>query len=134
MVPMVSGDSTSRLGARIRQLRCQAQLSQRELAKRAHISPSYISKLETGARPNVSMDVIRSISRALNYPLASLLREAGILPPASGDEEKDALIVEALEIADALPRSVLESEMQRLRILADHYRRERLKGEQEPSK
>lgn len=125
---MVSGESSSRLGKRIRELRLAAQLSQRGLAERAHISPSYVSKLETGARPNVSVDIIRSIARALNYPLETLLREAGILPPPSGDEGKDQLILEALEIADVLPRSVLETEMQRLRILAEHYRRESLKS------
>lgn len=131
---MVSGESSSRLGHRIRELRQAAQLSQRDLADRAHISPSYVSKLETGARPNVSVDIVRSLARALNYPLESLLREAGVLPPPSGDEEKDRLISEALEIAEALPRAVLEAEMNRLRILAEHYRRMSLRDRTEPPK
>ena len=109
-------------------------MSQRDLADRASISHSYVSKLETGARTNVSVDIMRSVAKALDYPLESLLREGGILPPPSGDDEKDRLILETLEIAESLPQSVLRAEMERLRILAEHYRRERLKYHEEPAR
>jgi transcriptional regulator with XRE-family HTH domain len=119
---MVTGMGTTRLGKRIRELREAAHLSLRELAVRSNISHSYLSKLETGRRANCSVDVVRVIAKALDYPLEALLREGGILPPETDDGDRDALIIAALEAAEQLPPDVRRSEAEKLRILAEHYR------------
>ena len=104
-------------------------MSQPELAERAGVSQSYISALERGARRNCSWDVLTALARGLDYPLESLLRESEIIPAPSGDAERDRLILEGMIAADELPSDVLASEMERLRILAEHYRRQRVRQE-----
>lgn len=121
----------SPLGRRIKELREEAHLSQRALAARANTSHSYISTLETGVRQNCSLDVVRSLAKALNYPLASLLRESGVLPPESGDRARDQLIEEIVELADQLPAHVLRAKLEEIRILAEHYRRQAVERQQE---
>ena len=47
--------------------------SQAELAKRADVTDAYIAQLETGARENPSLDVLKRLARALGVPAAELL-------------------------------------------------------------
>lgn len=62
-------DLRSTFGARIRELRKEAKLSQEELAGRAHIATSYLSDLERGQQ-SPTLDVLNRIVRALNVTLA----------------------------------------------------------------
>lgn len=55
-------------GRAIRTLRAARRLSQKQLAKRARISASYISLVESGSR-TPSPDVISTISRVLDVPV-----------------------------------------------------------------
>ncbi len=62
------------LGRRIRELRTQRaeQWSQGDLARRAKISPSYLSMIERGQRvPN--LETLAVVARALGVPFAELL-------------------------------------------------------------
>jgi transcriptional regulator with XRE-family HTH domain len=52
-------------GTRLRTWRLDADLSQRELAKRADINFSYLSKIEAGLVPPPSDEKVRSLARAL---------------------------------------------------------------------
>lgn len=54
-----------------------------ELARQAHISQSILSHLDNSRR-NPGVEVCRAISKALRIPLATVYREAGLLP-----KEKD---------------------------------------------
>lgn len=118
----------TRLGIRIRELRTAAHLTQRQLAKRAFVSDSYISQLETGGRQNCSLDVVEHLARALDYPLETLLKEGGVIPEIQMSDRKQELIEKLAEAGEQLPERVLESEIERLEIQAEYYRRQRASG------
>ena len=59
------------LGQRIRELRDQADLSLRELAKSIGISPPFISDIELGRR-FPSEEILKKLARALNVSLEDL--------------------------------------------------------------
>lgn len=60
-----------------------ARLTQRQLAERAGVDPSLISRLERGQRPQVSHESAVLIARALNveaedlFPVPVAIRETG---------------------------------------------------------
>jgi len=64
-------------GARLRQLRNRAGLSQRKLADRVGIDYSYLSKIENGVIPPPSEQVIRRLAEVLDADGGELLRLAG---------------------------------------------------------
>lgn len=49
----------------LKTLRLHKQLTQAQLAKRAHVSQAYIAWLERGARTNPSLAVLRRLAKAL---------------------------------------------------------------------
>jgi transcriptional regulator with XRE-family HTH domain len=53
------------IGAKVYRLRTEKKLSQQELADRACISQTLISKLERKARMNVHSDVLKSLATVL---------------------------------------------------------------------
>ena len=66
------GDDQSTLGTRLRLLRMKKRLSAKVLAEEIDVSPSLISKIETGAT-NPSMDVLRKIVMHLHVNVADLM-------------------------------------------------------------
>lgn len=69
-------------GKRIQQLRQAKDISQRELAKKAHMDFTYLSKIENDRMPPPREDVIKRLSEFLNADLNELLILAG--KPPSG--------------------------------------------------
>ena len=61
----------ARLGSRLRDLRAARSWTQEELARRAGLSKSYLSRIEDGDR-QPSLASLLSLSQALDVPLASL--------------------------------------------------------------
>jgi transcriptional regulator with XRE-family HTH domain len=61
------------IGARIRQLRTRAGISQEQLANDADIARSYMTEVEAGRR-NISVVLICEIARVLQVPPSQLLR------------------------------------------------------------
>ncbi len=57
-----------------RALREKKGLTQDELARRVGVTKAYISLLESGARTNPSLDVLRRLAKALGVPLTKLLK------------------------------------------------------------
>jgi XRE family transcriptional regulator, regulator of sulfur utilization len=57
------------LGARIKELRKQAEISQEELASRAAMHWTYLSDLERG-RQTPTLDMVNRLARALGVTLA----------------------------------------------------------------
>ncbi len=57
----------------MRLLRDEKGWSQAELAKRADVTDAYIAQLETGARENPSLEVLKRLARALGVPVTELL-------------------------------------------------------------
>ena len=72
---------TQNFGAKLRELRNQAGLTQRELADRVNIDFSYLSKIESGVVPPPSEKVISQLALALNADRDELSILAGRIPP-----------------------------------------------------
>lgn len=84
------------IGKRIQFHRKNARLTGEELADKAGLTTTYISRVENGIVPGVSLDTILRISKALNIPVSVLIGES----EASND---------ALRALDLL-RSILKEE------------------------
>lgn len=92
------------LGAFIRDQRERAELSMRELAKRANISNPYLSQIERGLH-EPSVRVLTSIAGALELSAETLLRGAGLLGDGTADDDRTASTEEAIR---SDPRLTLE--------------------------
>jgi transcriptional regulator with XRE-family HTH domain len=62
-----------RLGAVVRRLRRQQDLTQEQLARRAGVTQGHLSQIESGARPNPGALIVKRLARALDVPVAELL-------------------------------------------------------------
>lgn len=62
-------DIKGKVGLRIRHIREEKELSQKDLAYKADLDRSYIASVESGAR-NVSIVNVEKIAKALNVSLA----------------------------------------------------------------
>ncbi len=71
---MGSREEIAEIGRKARAIRRTRGLTLNQLAKRTHLSPSYISQIENGKR-NLNIRVLRGVARALNVPLVELLQE-----------------------------------------------------------
>ena len=66
---------SKRLSRMIRELgEAKGQMTQRDLARRAGVTPGYIAQLEMGQKKNPSLLVLRRLAKALKVPLVELLR------------------------------------------------------------
>ena len=68
-------------GAKIRELRRQARMTQKELAEKVDIDFTYLSKIETGVMPPPSEKVILRLAEVLNTDKDELMTLAGRVPP-----------------------------------------------------
>lgn len=74
----------ARLGERLREFRTQAGLSVRELARKANLSPSFISQIENDkSRPSVG--TLYALSQLLNMPLDELFEGSGVRDASTDD-------------------------------------------------
>ncbi len=48
-------------------------LTQVDLAEKAKVTQTYIAKLESGAKVNPSLDVLKRLAKSLRVPVADLL-------------------------------------------------------------
>ena len=67
-------------GPRLRELRKQTGVTQRELAEKVNIDFSYLSKIESGVVPPPSQKVISQLAEALNADKDELIILAGKVP------------------------------------------------------
>lgn len=63
----------SGLGQVLRELREKKGLTQEDLAERAEISQAYVTSLETGAKKNPSLDILKRVAKALKVKVGELL-------------------------------------------------------------
>lgn len=75
------------LGKRIAAERSRRSWSKSDLARRAGISPSYITRIEAGAYASPSIDHVRAIADALRIDLAALTD-----PPPPEDRADELLL------------------------------------------
>jgi transcriptional regulator with XRE-family HTH domain len=78
-----------RLGAFIKSQRRLKALSQRELAKLTDLSDPYVSQIERGLH-QPSIRVLKSLAKALNVQVETMLSYAGLLEARIGDETEAA--------------------------------------------
>lgn len=94
----------------IKSQRKLAALSQRELAKLAHLSDAYLSQLERGLH-EPSVRVLHGLSDALNVPADRLLRFLGRSIDDSGSEDvvttEKALLLDD-DLTDVQKQSLLD--------------------------
>ena len=62
-----------RVGTVLKTLREEKGFTQDDLAKRAKVTKPYLSQLETGARKNPSLPVLKRLAKALGVPVTALL-------------------------------------------------------------
>lgn len=92
----MSGASiVSRFGATVRNLRFRLDISQEELAGRAHLHRTYIAGIEAGDR-NVTLKSIEKLANALEVSISDLLTAAGATeqPAVPPNSMADILLVE----------------------------------------
>lgn len=65
-------DITTLVGRRIRQLRRERKWTIEDLADKADLDPSYVSRLERGVQ-NASLTVLAQIARAFTIPVAEVV-------------------------------------------------------------
>lgn len=82
-----------RLGAFIKSQRRLKALSQRELAKLTDLSDPYVSQIERGLH-QPSIKVLKSLAKALNVQVETMLSYAGLLEARIGDGEAPELDTE----------------------------------------
>ena len=69
---MARKDIKAKFGARLRQMRIAAGMSQEQLAQNASLDRSYVGSVERGER-NISLENIGRIATALKVPPSRLL-------------------------------------------------------------
>ena len=99
-------------GTRLRELRIQAGLTQRELAEKVNVDFTYLSKIENGALPPPSEKVILQLVEVLNADKDELIILAGKIP---------ADIAEMLKHRETL--QLLRSERTQKKVMASSRKR-----------
>lgn len=61
------------LGVTLRRMRESKDWTQEQLAAKAKVTRPYLTMLETGAKKNPSLDILKRLAKALGVPLAELL-------------------------------------------------------------
>ena len=61
---------------KIRELRTARKLTQEQIEQRTGIKREYLSKIETGGLPNITIKTLKKITDALGVPLSKFFREA----------------------------------------------------------
>jgi transcriptional regulator with XRE-family HTH domain len=73
-----------------------------ELARRAHMSPSQVSDI-IAERNEPGLKFYINVAQALKIPLVTILRVAGVLEPAPGQDASELELLELLETMRKLP-------------------------------
>lgn len=72
--PECSGDVASRFGLRLRELRCQRNLTQMQMALRFGIDRSYISEVECGKK-SISLGILEVIAMGFQMTLSEVMKD-----------------------------------------------------------
>lgn len=107
---------------RLREARNSQNLTQADLARRAHLPPSYVSDLEK-AKKAPGIDLVDRLAKALDITARDLLpAEAPPVKPADLREQAQTLLHDLLQRADRDVVATLNSLMQLLRELSTRRR------------
>ncbi len=98
----------SEFGQRLRDLRKQQGISQRDLASQVGINWTYVCKIETGQIAPPSEDVIRRIAQVLDADANDLINASGKVPDGLKDVLEDNPL--AVELVRVLSKRKLSEE------------------------
>jgi transcriptional regulator with XRE-family HTH domain len=70
---MANAMTEKRLGAVVRRLRRQQELTQEQLARRAGLNQGHPSQIESGARANPGVLIVKRLARVLGVPVTELV-------------------------------------------------------------
>ncbi len=73
-------EEAKKFGAKLKELRIQAGLTQRELAEKVNVDFTYLSKIENGVLPPPSEKVVLQLAEALSTDKDELMTLAGKIP------------------------------------------------------
>ncbi|MEK9157053.1 MAG: helix-turn-helix transcriptional regulator [Patescibacteria group bacterium] len=79
------------LGAKLRELRTNADLSQNELAVKAGVSPAFVYKLEANEYGTLSIDKSQQLAKGLGMTFRDFLEAVGLLNDSSTPKANLAL-------------------------------------------
>lgn len=94
------------LGSYIRAQRDTAQISLRQLAKRAGVSNPYLSQVERGLR-RPSAEILQQIAKALRISAEALYVQAGIMEPRSGGPVAEAILADT-ELSERQKQALID--------------------------
>ena len=97
-VPIEHDRIVGLFAARLREVRLSRGMTQVELAHQAHVTPTYIGKLE-GARVAPGIDLVARLAKALGTSVSDLLPEAGTPDPLPLLREQAGKLTETLRAA-----------------------------------
>ena len=89
-------EEAPQFGKRLRELRIQARLTQRELAEKVGVDFSYLSKIENSVLPPPSEKVILELAEVLNADKDELIISAGRIPADIAEMLKNRKTLELL--------------------------------------
>jgi predicted ATPase/DNA-binding XRE family transcriptional regulator/Tfp pilus assembly protein PilF len=98
-----SSEQESSFGARLRQLREAAELTQEELARRAGLTRNAVSALERGERRRPYPHTVRSLADALELPEAERTALLAAVPRRGGDHVPPAITLEPTLVVPSTP-------------------------------
>ena len=91
----------SEFGSKLRELRKQAGMSQREVAEKVKIDFTYLSKIESGVMDPPSQKVIVKLAEVLNADRDELITLAGKVPSDLAQILKDKEVLKFLRSSDS---------------------------------
>lgn len=105
-------EDAKKFGARLRELRIQAGMTQRELAAKVNVDFTYLSKIENGVMPPPSEKTILQLAKALNTDKDALMLLAGKIPSDIAEllQERDTLQLLRSEHAQKKVREASQKE------------------------
>ncbi|MBI2265432.1 MAG: helix-turn-helix domain-containing protein [Armatimonadetes bacterium] len=109
------------VGRRIRESRLRLGLTQEKLAGRVHSTPSYIARIERGAR-KPTLEFLGKVAEALGVSLGSLFSHEPVQPNCS-------LALEIQRILNIQPEPVQHLSIQLIRLLVETVSRWQLPAE-----
>lgn len=65
---------SGRIGEKIRKIRQQKRMSQDRLSKKADLALNTIVKIETGEKPNPTLETLKKIANALKVSIEDLIK------------------------------------------------------------
>ena len=95
------------LGDFIRQQRQTAELSMRQLARKAGVSNPYLSQIERGLR-RPSADILQQIAKALEISAEALYVQAGILDEHHEDTEVPSAVARDDQLTERQKQVLLQ--------------------------